>query len=138
MRKKGLLPGVLLILSVASAVQAQTKTPADHAVEGGKILVELIRAFSAEKDRVAGAGCRGRHADFCVINLRDTSLTVIIASRASEEKRELIITRDNRECCLQLPVGVWTYELRLSGTPESMRKGDLLIEGCNNLTMTIK
>lgn len=129
----------LLILSLQGLVtMAQTKTPVDQALEGGKVLVELIKVFSNEKDKDSETGCRGRHADLCILNARDTSLTVALTSRPGGEERELVITRDGKECCLQLHVGVWTYGIKLTGIEEPIRKGDLLIEGCNNLTMTIK
>jgi hypothetical protein len=119
-------------------VCGQSKTTIEQAVEGGKVLIELIKVFSNDKEKNEATGCKGRHADFCVVNARDTTLTVILAARGTNETRELIITTESRECCLQLPVGVWTYELKLSGMLMAMRKGDLLIEGCNNVTMTIK
>ena len=117
---------------------AQTRTTVEQAVEGGKVLIELIKVLGNDKEKKEASGCKGRHADFCVMNARDTSLTVILTARATSEMRELVITTESRECCLRLPVGVWTYELRFQGTTHAMRKGDLLIEGCNNVTMTIK
>lgn len=119
-------------------LNGQSKTTVEQAVEGGKVLIELIKVFSNDKEKNEANGCKGRHADICVVNARDTTLTVILATREANEIRELIITTESRECCLQLPVGVWTYELKLSGMVTPMRKGDLLIEGCNNVTMTIK
>jgi hypothetical protein len=128
----------IVLLFFPNLVFAQAKTTAEQAVEGGKLLVELIKVLNPEKGKAANQDCKGRHADFCVINNTQNALTVTITSRTTEEKRELVITTETRECCLQVPIGVWTYAIRISGSIELMRKGDLLIEGCNNMNMTIK
>ena len=128
----------MMTLFLCHFLSAQTRTPVEQAVEGGKVLVDLIRVFSNDKEGSSDAGCKGRYADLCVINQRDTTLAVIILHRVSTERRELIIARDGKECSLHLPVGVWTYDLKQNGTTASIRKGDLLIEGCNDLTMTIR
>lgn len=130
--------GFIVIMATCLITNAQTKTAADQVVEGGKVLVELIKVFSNDREKNEANGCKGKHADLCIANARDTSLTVAIAHRLTEEQRELVIVYGSKECCLQLPVGVWTYDLRLTGSMNSERKGDILIEGCNNLTMTIK
>lgn len=138
MQKRRLHCGVLLVLLSLQYATSQTTKPVEQVLEGGKVLVELIKVLSTDKVKNEATGCKGRHADFCVVNAQDTSLTMVITSRETEEQCELIITKESRECCLQLTVGVWTYDLRASSSKESIRKGDLLIEGCNNVTMTIK
>ena len=128
----------LLLLALWIPASGQAKSVVDQAVEGGKVLVELIKVIGKDKDQGTDAGCRGQHADLCITNARDSSLTVAITHRASEVIRDLVIVPGGRECSLQLVVGVWTYDLRLKGMPGSMRKGDLLIEGCEDLEMTVK
>ena len=128
-----------VLFAIAPAIlMGQPRTTVEQAVEGGKILIELIKVISNDKEKNEATGCKGRHADFCVVNAHDSSLTVILTSRVTNEIRELIITTESKECCLQLSAGIYTYELRFSGTNTAMRKGDLMIEGCNNVTMTIK
>ncbi len=136
MKKRQL--GLILSITCCLGAQAQTKTTDQVVVEGGKVLVELIKVLSGDKNKDEETGCKGRHADLCITNDRDTSLTVTINHRTSDEQHELVIVYGGSECSLQLPVGVWTYDLKLTGTLTSIRKGDLLIEGCNNVTMTIK
>ena len=128
----------MFLLMLCSMLHAQSRSTVEQAVESGKVLVELIKVFSGNKENQEAAECEGRYADLCVVNARDASLTVTMTQRDTDEKRELVILRDGKECSLQLPVGVWTYDLRQTGMMTSIRKGDLLIEGCNNVTMTIK
>ena len=117
---------------------AQNKSAVDQAVEGGKLLVDLIKVFSTGKPDTVSHTCDRTYADFCVLNKRDSSLTVAITHRASNEIRELVIMPGGRECSLQLPEGVWTYELKIRGSVASLRKGDLLIAGCQDLEMSVK
>ena len=135
---KKIIAGLLLLAPLIVPLQGQESSVVDQALEGGKVLVELIKVISGDKDRAAKAGCRGHHADLCVVNQRDSSLAVAITHRNSNEIRELVITPGGRECSLQLIVGVWTYDLRIRGEAEALRKGDLLIEGCQDLVMQIK
>ncbi len=116
----------------------QATGTADHVIEGSKVIVELVRALSGKKDPEKDPGCKGNYADLCIENESPNSITVYFEHRASAEKREVVVLPKGRECCLQAKVGVWTYDLKLSGTIVSIRKGDLLIEGCNNMVMQIR
>lgn len=117
---------------------AQTPDPATRVIEGGKVFVELVKVFAGKKEAEKEAGCKGNYADVCVINHTAGSLTVILEQREHNLKRELVILPQGRECTLRAGVGVWSYDIRMSGTVLSMRKGDMLVEGCNNVEMTIK
>jgi hypothetical protein len=128
---------VLLLLTFSTLMDAQQKSVVDQAVEGGKVLVELIKVIGGDKQDGVDPGCGGQHADLCITNARDSSLTVALTHRTSEGIRELIIVPGGRECSLHLALGVWTYDLKLRGTIGSLRKGDLLIEACEDLEMTV-
>ncbi len=121
-----------------SAGQSNNINGTDRVIEGGKVMVELIKALPWRKNPDKDPGCNGKHADLCVVNESSGSITVILNHRWSEEKREMVILPTMRECCLQISVGVWTYDLHMTGTVQSIRKGDLLIESCQNLIMSIK
>ena len=112
----------------------ETKT-ADHLIEGSKVVVELIKALSVKKS--SEKGCRDAYADICIVNETSNALTVTLYHRENAEQRELVIPSALKECCLRVAEGVWTYDLRLP-TAQSIRKGDILIEDCQNLQMNIK
>lgn len=128
----------LLLLALCCPVTGQNKSLVDQAVEGGKVLVELIKVIGGDRAKEADSGCAESFANLCITNERDSSLAVAITHRTSNETRELVITTGGRECSLQLAIGVWTYELRLRGAATPIRKGDLLIEACQDLEMTVK
>ena len=130
--------GMMLLLIQTTLVQSQSKSPVDQALEGGKVLVELIKVFGNDKHKEGETGCNGRYANLCIVNARDSSLTILLTHHDREDRCELIITPDGKECCLQLALGVWTYTISAKGNPAAIRKGDLLVEACNDLTMTLK
>ena len=118
--------------------QANSPAGASQVIEGGKLVVELIKAISSKKETDRDPGCKNTYADLCVINQSNRSLTISLLYRSTGESREMVVLPEGKECCLQAKVGVWTYDLKVPGSPLSLRKGDVLIEACNNLEMTIK
>ncbi len=117
--------------------KGQSKKPVDQIIEGGKVVVELIKAIRGKKDLEKGLDCQCKCSDFCITNEGPFSISASLQHRSTKEKRELVILPHMRECCLQVEVGVWTYDLQMTGSSQSIRKGDILIEGCQNLHMTI-
>ena len=129
--------GLWLVMSNL-LVSAQTENATGHVIEGGKVVVELIKALKGTKDQEKSSGCKGMHADLCLVNESASTISVILIHRNSNERREMIIQPHMNECCLRISVGVWTYDLRTQINSQSIRKGDILIEGCQNMTMNVK
>ena len=65
-------------------------------------------------------------------------MTIILRQRVAGEKREVVVLPEGKECALQIRRGVWNYDLQITGTQQTIRKGDMMIKGCNNMAMTIK
>lgn len=126
------------LASLGSPADAQQRDASLQVIEGGRLVVELIQALGSRQGPPRDPGCKNRHADVCIENLAPASTQVILESRESLPKRELVILPGGKECTLQVPAGVWTYELRLAGTFQAIRKGDLRIEGCQDVLMQIK
>ena len=135
---KSIALSLCMVLVCLVNTAGQSNQTADKVIEGGKLVVELINALNNKKDVDKNPGCKGKYADLCVENELSNSITVILHRQLSEEKKEMVIQPAMKECSLQMTVGVWTYDLRLTSTSQSVRKGDLLIEGCQNLIMNIK
>lgn len=121
-----------------SPIRAQSADPAQQVIEGGKLIVDLIAALGSKTGPPRDPGCKNRYADLCVENAAATQVSVVLECRASGQRRDIVIQPAGRECCLQLPVGVWTYDLRPAGAAMSMRKGDIRVESCQDLLMQIK
>jgi hypothetical protein len=118
--------------------RGQATSKVDPVIEGGKLIVELVKVLSNKKDLTKESGCKNNFADLCIENESGRSLTVFLEHRVSAEKREVVILPGGKECSLQAKAGVWTYDLRFTGSTQAVRKGDILIEGCNNMVMNIK
>jgi len=121
-----------------SRSQSQPAMTTTNVIEGGKLVVELIKAINARKDSNTNIGCKDTYADLCIENQAADTIVVSLLHRGSGETREIIILPGGKECCLQAKAGVWTYDLKIPRHVLSIRKGDLKLEGCNNLLMNIK
>lgn len=126
-----------MTLCFTSNASSQTSGTTDQVIEGSKVIVELVKALSGKKDPEKDTGCKGKYADLCIVNESGYSIAITLEHRLSAERREVVILPKGKECSLQARVGVWTYDLKLSGGIQSIRKGDLMIEGCNNMVMQI-
>jgi len=135
---KTIAVSLCLVLFCFARTEGQTKNTTDQVIEGGKVVVELIKVLTGKKDLEKNPGCRGTYADLCVVNETPGSIAVVLRQRNNDDEREMVILPAMRECSLQIPVGVWNYDLRPGNSNQSIRKGDLLIEGCQNLIMNIK
>lgn len=117
---------------------SQAPAKGDQVIEGGRLIVELVKALGGKKDATKDPGCKGNYADLCILNQSPNSVSIFLEHRTSAEKREVVVIPAGRECTLHARVGVWTYDLKVTGHLQSIRKGDMLIEGCNNMEMKIK
>jgi hypothetical protein len=129
----------MMLLSCLHVIStAQTPNTTDPIVEGGKVIVELFKVLGGKKETEKDPGCKGNYANLCIENRSTQSMTVYLDHRMTDEKREVVVLPEGKECFLQARIGVWTYDLQPTGTTQSIRKGDILIEGCNNILMNIK
>lgn len=127
---------VLSVMTTSGQSASNTKT--NEVIEGGKLVVELIKVLGNKKEHETDTGCKNTFADLCIENQTKGSLSVTLLHRSTGETRDIVVQAAGKECFLQARIGVWTYDLKQTGSLISIRKGDLLIEGCNNLAMTIK
>ena len=132
---KSVVVSLCLVLSFIKTF-AQSENAAGKVIEGGKVVVELIKVLKGKSEK--NPGCKDLFADLCVINESAATIHVSLHHRSTNERREMIIQPKMHECCLQARAGVWTYDLRINESTIPMRKGDLLLEGCQNLTMNVK
>jgi hypothetical protein len=127
----------LCLIFLSGHLVSQSPTTS-NVIEGGKVVVELIKVFGSRKDQEKEKDCKGHHANLCVLNEGQQAITVSLHHRLSDETRELFIQPALKECSLQIPLGVWTYDLRVSGNFSPIRKGDILLESCQDLSMHIR
>lgn len=135
------MKAILLTLMIAlftCQAESQTAPSTSDVIEGGKVIVELIKAISQPKqDKLKDNDCRDQHANLCIINKSQQPVSVTLYHRERNESRELFIQASQKECSLHAPIGVWTYDLRIAGSATPIRKGDILLESCQDLAMHI-
>lgn len=129
--------GLCLVLIINPAI-SQEDDAAGHMIEGGKIIVELIKAFKNKKELERMGNCKNSYGDICIMNETGSSLFVSLDQHHTDERRSMVIQSNMRECCLQIGMGVWTYDLRVSEASPPIRRGDILIEDCQRLLMNVK
>jgi len=86
--------GILIFciaICISDRSSGQSAETTDQVIEGGKLIVELVKALSAKKDTDKDPGCKGKYADLCIENASLNSITVYLAHRVSAEKREVVI-----------------------------------------------
>ena len=129
--------GLCLVLPF-TGLYGQSDPSAAHIIEGSKLIIELVKVLASKKELARIPGCKNTYADVCIRNEFTLPFIVTMHHRSTSEKRELVIQPMQKECSLHLALGVWTYDVRLCEQDITLRKGDLLVEGCQNIDMNIK
>lgn len=74
----------------------------------------------------------------CIKNKLTDKITVKMAGKdtdGNDVKKELVVPKDGKECLLELPKGIYTYEIVLANN-QTYKKGEYKLD--DNITMTIK
>lgn len=108
----------------------------DTALKAGEVIVAGLSIFKVAKSEPK------KESKFiesvCVKNRMPDKITFAINGESYEGdkiKKELVIQADNKECFLELPKGVYTYEVILPNK-EVFKKGDYKFE--EDVVITIK
>jgi hypothetical protein len=74
----------------------------------------------------------------CIKNKLTDKITIKLTGKdedGNDVKKELVIPKDGKECLLELPKGIYTYEIVLA-SKETFKKGEYKFD--DDITMTIK
>jgi hypothetical protein len=129
MRK--LILTTFLMLSLVSSAQSDL----EKLLKGGEILVNGLSFFKGSKSSNSNSKTI---ESICVKNKLTEKITFKIVGEDEDDndiKKELVIQKDGKECFLELPKGVYTYEIILS-SKEVFKKGDYKFD--DETTITIK
>jgi len=130
-KEKITLMGMLFVSSMHFA-----QSDLDRVIKGGELLLGGLTIL-----KVANSNPKTDNKvieSMCVKNKLADKITVKITginSDGEEVKKELVIQKDGKECLLQLPKGIYQYEIVLN-TSEIYKKGEYNFE--DKTTMIVK
>jgi hypothetical protein len=98
----------------------------EKVLKGGEILVNGLSFFKGNKSSSNSKTIES----LCVKNKLADKITFKIVGQdedGTDVKKELVIQKDGKECFLELPKGIYTYEILLS-SKEVFKKGEYKID----------
>lgn len=120
---------LLSLLSLSCSAQAL-----DKIIKGGEILVTGLTIL-ADKQGVSSNGMidkicvRNKLTDKVTLNLTGTDPSGVVSTRS------LVIPKDGKECLLEVPAGIYTYEIVLPNK-EIYKRGEYRFD--ESTTITVK
>ena len=120
--KKFYLISIFILLSFNCYCQSDF----EKVLKGGEILVNGLSFFKGNKSSSNSKTIES----FCVKNKLTEKITFKIVGQdedGTDLKKELVIQKDGKECFLELPKGIYTYEIILSNK-EVFKKGEYKID----------
>lgn len=126
---------VIVFWLVLSSVQAQSGV--ETILRGGEIIVNGLSFIKSSKNQEAKQEKKTLES-ICIKNKLDERITVVFMHNTEDGdtlKRELVIPKDGKECVLEVPKGVYLYEIILPNK-EVYKKGEYRFQ--EDTLMTIK
>ncbi len=123
---------ILLLFIYPTLLYSQSDV--EKVLKGGEILVNGLSFFKGNKSSSSSKTIES----LCVKNKLADKITFKIVGQdedGTDLKKELVIQKDGKECFLELPKGIYTYEIILSNK-EVFKKGEYKID--DEITITVK
>jgi hypothetical protein len=122
----------LLVLPMLSFAQSDLQ----NAIKGGELLLSGLTIFKVAKSEPKNDSKTIK--SLCVKNKLAEKITFRIVGKNEEGddvKKELVIPKDGKECLLELPKGIYTYEIVLANK-EIYKKGECRFD--DEIIITVK
>lgn len=107
----------------------------EKVLKGGEIIVNGLSFFKGGKSSNSNSKTI---ESICVKNKLTEKITFKIVGKDDQDndiKKDLVIQKDGKECFLELPKGIYTYEIILSNK-DIFKKGDYKFD--DEITITVK
>ncbi len=140
----------LLTASICIQVHAQ-KNMADHIIEGGRVMVDLLKVLRSPKNQAAlprniiTDSCEVKQTgNICYRNTSGTSVCISLFLRSGNEYSvqglSLKILKNQKECLYDLPAGIYKYRIATGdcGEKNILKEGEIRILPCDNRVEEIK
>ena len=123
----------ITILLYLLTLSAYSQSNVDKLIKGGELLVTGLTILK-DKDKHLANGM----VKVCVKNKQQDKITISITGKDSSGvavNKSLIIPKDGKECFLELPSGIYTYEIVLPNK-DVLKRGEYRFD--DNMTVTVK
>ncbi len=110
----------------------------DRILKSSEIIVNGLSFLKKDKTEVKTSANTKVIESVCVKNKMNEKITFKLEGKDEDDnsvKKELVIPKDGKECCLELPKGIYTYEIILANK-EVFKKGEYRFT--EELTITVK
>jgi hypothetical protein len=106
-------------------------------IRGGEILVNGLSILKKDKTETKETGSKLIEI-VCIKNKLADKITFLLEGKDEEDiivKKELVIPKEGKECCFELPKGIYLYEIYLPNK-ELYKKGEFKFN--EEITITVK
>ncbi|WP_395061112.1 hypothetical protein [Flavobacterium sp.] len=110
----------------------------DKILKGGEIIVNGLSFLKGNKSNLTNTSNSKLIESVCIKNKLADKITFSLIGKGADGsiiKKELVIQKDEKECLLELPKGIYIYEIILANK-EIYKKGEYKFD--DEITMTIK
>ncbi len=127
---------LLIITTIMISMLLNAQSDVENIVKGGELILTGISIFKVGKSNPKPNSKTVE--SICVKNKLPDKITFRISGldlEKSEIKKELVIPKDGKECLLEVPKGVYTYEV-IRANNETYKKGEYKLE--EEITIVVK
>ena len=125
---------LLLFMSLTTSFYSQSSL--EKTIKAGEVLVNGLSIFKSNKSEKVNNSKTIENV--CVKNKLTDKITFNLTRKDEEGntiKKDLVIPKDGKECLLELPKGIYTYEIVLPNN-EVFKKGEYKF--IEEITITVK
>lgn len=128
---------IIILVFLLNCIFTFAQSDVDKILKGGEIIVNGLSFLKKEKSEVKEVNSKIIES-ICIKNKLSDKITINLVGKDEEDnvvKKELVIQKDGKECCFELPKGIYTYEIVLANK-EIYKKGEYKFN--EEITITVK
>ena len=136
---------VLTLLVILVSYNLVAQTPQNNFVEGGKILVELVRIFKKNPVQQVLHGQENNSSDLCFTNSTPDNLFIEISKKINDSSYKILpgsisLTTNAHECLLELSANIYHYKVfkKINGAQVLSLEGELRLVPNEKMEREIK
>ncbi|MCO6173549.1 hypothetical protein NHF50_00675 [Flavobacterium sp. NRK F10] len=126
----------IVVIFISSLSYSQTNL--ETILKSSEILVNGLSFLKKDKADSTSQTDSKKVESVCVKNRLSQKITFILTGKDEEDnivKKEMVIQQDGKECCFEIPKGIYTYEIVLANK-EIYKKGEYKFY--DEITITVK